>query len=280
MEEGQKGWEETAMRIVILMEDTCGNPICRYEHGLSVYIETDRHKILMDTGAGDKTLANAQTLGIDLAQVDIVVLSHGHYDHGGGLPAFGRINRKAVIYVQKAAFGDYFHGERYIGVKKEIATMPGIEMLEGDREIDEELSLFTGITGRRYWPQSNLGLSEMTKGQKIQDEFRHEQCLVIQGEKNLLLSGCAHNGILNILDSYQERYDGLPDIVISGFHMMKKTDYTVQEAEIIRQTAAELAGKDILFYTGHCTGPKALEIMHPILKEKLIPIHCGMEIYL
>ena len=65
MEEGQKGWEETAMRIVILMEDTCGNPICRYEHGLSVYIETDRHKILMDTGAGDKTLANAQTLGID-----------------------------------------------------------------------------------------------------------------------------------------------------------------------------------------------------------------------
>ncbi|MDE7277173.1 MAG: MBL fold metallo-hydrolase, partial [Lachnospiraceae bacterium] len=190
------------------------------------------------------------------------------------------INRKAAIYVQKTAFGDYFHGERYIGVKKEIAAMPGIEMLEGDRKIDEELSLFTGITGRRYWPQSNLGLSEMTEGQKIQDEFRHEQCLVIQGEKNLLLSGCAHNGILNILDSYQERYDGLPDIVISGFHMMKKTDYTVQEAEIIRQTAAELAGKDILFYTGHCTGPKALEIMHPILKEKLIPIHCGMEIYL
>ena len=119
----------------------------------------------------------------------------------------------------------------------------------------------------------------MVEGQKIQDEFRHEQCLVIRGEKDLLLSGCAHNGILNILDSYEERYNGLPDIVISGFHMMKKTDYTEQEEMIIRKTAEELAGKDILFYTGHCTGQKALEIMQPVLKEKLIPIHCGMEIF-
>lgn len=267
-----------AMRIVILMEDTCGNPLCEYEHGLSVYIETDRHNILMDTGASDRTLANAKKLGIDLSRVDTVVLSHGHYDHAGGLPAFGKLNRKALIYVQRAAFGDYFHGERYIGVDQEIVSLPGVEMLEGDRKIDEELSLFTGIMGRRYWPQSNLSLSEMVEGQKIQDEFRHEQCLVIRGEKNLLLSGCAHNGILNILDSYQERYNGLPDIVISGFHMMKKTGYTEQEETIIRQTAEELAGKDILYYTGHCTGQKALEIMRPVLKEKLIPIHCGMEI--
>jgi len=266
------------MRIVVLMEDTCGDPVCEYEHGLSVYVETGTHKILMDTGASDKTLTNALRLGIDLSQVDTVVLSHGHYDHSGGLNAFRKLNRKAPVYAQKSAFGDYYHGERYIGVDKEIMELPGIEMLEGGKEIDEELSVFTDITGRKYWPQSNIGLSERIGGQKLQDEFRHEQCLVIRGEKSLLLSGCAHNGILNILDSYQERYDGSPDIVISGFHMMKRTDYTEQEAEIIRLTAEELAQKDILFYTGHCTGQKAIEIMQPIMKEKLIPIHCGTEI--
>ena len=94
------------MRIVILMEDTCGNPLCEYEHGLSVYIETKKHKILMDTGAGEKTLANAGKLKVDLAQVDTVILSHGHYDHSGGLSAFVRMNRSAMIYAQKTAFGE------------------------------------------------------------------------------------------------------------------------------------------------------------------------------
>ncbi|MCM1175151.1 MAG: MBL fold metallo-hydrolase [Blautia sp.] len=266
------------MKIVVLMEDTCGNPVCEYEHGLSVYVETGKHKLLMDTGASEKTLDNARKLGIALSQVDTVVLSHGHYDHSGGLAAFGKQNPEAVVYVQEAAFGDYYHGERYIGVAKDLIGLPGIKTLEGDKVIDEELSVFTGITGRRYWPQSNLTLSEMVEGKRIQDEFRHEQCLVIRGEKNLLLSGCAHNGILNILDGYQERYGGQPDIVVSGFHMMKKTDYTEQEAEIIRRTAQELAKKDILFYTGHCTGRKAIGLMQPIMKEKLIPLHCGMEI--
>lgn len=266
------------MKLVILMEDTCGKPVCEYEHGLSVYIETGKHKILMDAGASDRTIFNAEKLGVDLSKVDTAVLSHGHYDHSGGFAAFARLNRDAVIYVQKSAFGDYFHGERYIGVRKEIAGLPGIEMLEGGRKIDGELSVFTGITGRRYWPRSNTALSEITEGQEHQDEFRHEQCLVIRGEKTLLLSGCAHNGILNILDRYQELYGSQPDIVLSGFHMMKKTEYTEQETEIIRQTAKELAEKNILFYTGHCTGQRAIDIMKPVLGDRLVPLHCGMEI--
>ncbi len=266
------------MKIVILMEDTCGNPLCEYEHGLSIYIETKKHKILMDAGAGGRTLLNAKKLGVDLSEVDTVILSHGHYDHSGGLEAFGQQNPNAVIYAQKSAFGDYFHGDRYIGVDKRLADLPGLEMLEGGRKIDEELSVFTNITGRRHWPLSNIGLTEMIDGQKRQDEFTHEQCLVIREEKTLLLSGCAHNGILNILDRYRELYDGLPDIVLSGFHMMKKSDYTERETEIIRQTAEELAKKDILFYTGHCTGQKAVDIMRPVLGDRLTAMYCGMEI--
>lgn len=263
------------MKIAILMEDTCGNPVCEYEHGLSVYVETAGHKVLVDAGASGKALANAERLGVDLSEVDTVILSHGHYDHSGGLPAFRRINRKAVIFMQQAALGDFYHGERYIGIDKGIADLPGIQLLNGDFRLDGEISVFTGIKGRRCWPESNLALSEEAEGQRRQDEFCHEQCLVLQGEKNLLVSGCAHNGILNILDRYEEIYGSCPDAVISGFHMMKKTEYSGQETAVICRTAEELKKTKAVFYTGHCTGQKAIELMQPIMGKQLVPIHCG-----
>ena len=97
------------MRIVNLMEDTKGNESCIYEHGLSFYMETEHHKLLLDFGASDATLANAKTLGIDLTQVDLAVLSHGHYDHSGGILPFAQINPSAEIYLQKTALGDYYN---------------------------------------------------------------------------------------------------------------------------------------------------------------------------
>ena len=72
------------MKIVTLMEDTCGHSECCFEHGLSVYIETKNHKILMDTGATNAFIHNAAKLCVDLERVDTVILSHGHYDHDGG----------------------------------------------------------------------------------------------------------------------------------------------------------------------------------------------------
>ncbi|WRK55771.1 MBL fold metallo-hydrolase [Coprobacillaceae bacterium CR2/5/TPMF4] len=89
------------MKIINLIEDTPGSSNCLYEHGLSFYIETKKHKILMDTGASDAFIKNATQLGIDLKQVDIVVLSHGHYDHSGGILSFVKINPNATIYIQK-----------------------------------------------------------------------------------------------------------------------------------------------------------------------------------
>lgn len=266
------------MYIAVLMEDTCGDRQCEYEHGLSLYIETGHHRIIMDTGASDRTWENARKLGVDLSVVDIVVLSHGHYDHSGGLEAFRKINRNAVVYMQKSALLDYYHGERYIGVDKEIGELPNVQLLSGDWKVDEEVFLFTGITGRKFWPQSNLGLSMRVNGVDKQDEFAHEQCLVVHGEKKLLVSGCAHNGILNILDKYQEIYGGFPDVVVSGFHMMRKSDYTEEEKKTIRQTAKELTERNTIFYTGHCTGQMAIDLMKPILNDRLQQMHCGMEI--
>lgn len=278
------------MKIITLVENTVANPDCISEHGLCLYIETKKHKLLLDTGASDALLHNAKVLGIDLSQVDTVILSHGHYDHSGGILAFAALNPKAKIYMQRSALEDYYHGDRYIGIDKRIADLPELQLLNGDFTIDDELSLFTNITGRRFWPQSNMGLTKRiplgseTKSQVScpyelqQDQFDHEQCLILTLEEgNILLSGCAHNGILNLLERYEQLYSAMPTLVISGFHMMKKDgEYTAEETTVIRETASELSRyKNTLFYTGHCTGLPAFDLMKPILGNRLQELHTG-----
>ena len=271
------------MRIVNLIENTKGNRGCFFEHGLSFYIETKRHKLLVDTGASDAFIRNAEILGIDLTQVDSVILSHGHYDHSGGILAFVEVNPKAKIYMQKNAIGDYYHKtehmEKYIGIDKAIASLSQVVFIDGDYEIDEELAVFGGVKGRKLWPQGNLALKELVNGEFVQDEFSHEQYLVItQEDTKVLISGCAHNGVLNILEKYREQYDGNPVAMISGFHMQKKTDYTQEDITVMEETARELSETDTVFYTGHCTGEFPYEVMKKILSEQLVYVHSGEEI--
>lgn len=267
------------MKLVTVIEDTCGNPDCTFEHGLCIYIETEKHKLLLDTGATAAFAENARVLGIDLGQIDTVVLSHGHYDHSGGILEFCRYNRTAKLFMQRKAAGDYYHGERYIGIDKEILKLPGVHLLDGDYRIDEELYLFSGIEGRRLWPRGNQALSSIMDGNRIQDDFSHEQCLVVtQAGKDILLSGCAHNGILNVLERYECLFGRMPDVVISGFHMMKKTDYEAQDIADIEETARELKKLDTLFYTGHCTGQQAFDMMHRNMGDQLRQMHSGEEI--
>lgn len=267
------------MRIVTVIENTYGNNECSFEHGLSIYVETEKHKLLLDTGATDAFAENAEKLGIDLKDIDIVVLSHGHYDHAGGILPFSKINTKAKIYMQKGAKGDFYHGERYIGIDKCILKLSSVSVVQGDLKIDDELFLYTGVDGKRFLPKSNQGLCILNQSQMIQDDFSHEQYLVVTCEgKSILISGCAHNGILNILDKYRNLYQRVPDVVISGFHMMKNDDYDSDEKAVIEATAKELNRLDTLFYTGHCTGQKAFDIMKEIMGDKLKQIHSGEEI--
>lgn len=267
------------MKIITLMEDTFGHNECAYEHGLSLYIETKKHHILFDTGASIKTLENAEKLGVDLKKVDIVVLSHGHYDHAGAILEFAKINSHAVIYMRENVDNDYYHGNKYIGIDKDIMNLPQICLLKDDYQIDDELFIFTHIGGRRLFAKSNLELSKRIAGRDVQDTFEHEQCLVVfQENETVLLSGCAHNGILNILDKYHELLNDHPQIVISGFHMNKKNTYTLQDIEDIKNTAKELHKMNTVFYTGHCTGQEAYNIMKDIMYDQLIYIHSGYRI--
>ena len=275
------------MRIINLAENTEGAAGCGFEHGLCFYIETEHHKLLMDTGQSDLFIKNAEKLGVDLTKVDTVVLSHGHYDHGGGILPFAEINPDAKIYVQASAFGEYYSIDskgqpHYIGLAEGIRELPqivSIDAEEGIYRIDDELSLFTGIGNEHPIPSANQRLMKKTEEDMVQDDFSHEQCLVIhEGTKSVLLSGCAHHGILNILDRYRELYGGDPDVVISGFHMMKRHGYSDADITMIIDTALELRKLRTVFYTGHCTGVEPYNAMKKLMGDKLHYVHSGDEI--
>ena len=258
------------------MEDSAGRADVTAEHGLSLWIETASHRILADTGASDATWGNAAALGVDPTEADILFLSHGHYDHTGGLRGLCRRGFSGEIYLHRDALGAFYHGEKYIGTDPAAADLPRLHFLRGDAEIDTGLSVFSGVTGRRMWPEGNRELTELRGGRRVQDPFAHEQYLVIrEGGRRVLVSGCAHNGILNILDAFREKYGGCPDAVLSGFHMMKKTPLTDADREMIRAAARELSGLPCVFYTGHCTGDAAFDLMREILGGRLIRLRAG-----
>lgn len=267
------------MRIITVIENTCKNEKYAYEHGLCVYIETKKHKLLLDTGASSSFIENMKLLKINIKDIDTVILSHGHYDHAGGIIPFSKLNNKAKIYMQETANNDYYHGEKYIGIDKDILDLSNVCLKNDDYQIDDELFVFTHVTDRQFWPKSNLELSKIENNKLIQDDFSHEQYLVVsQDGKHILFSGCAHNGILNILKQYQNLYHAMPDVVISGFHMKKKTEYSEEDIEIIKQTARQLNQFDTIFYTGHCTGEVAFGIMHEIMGNQLKHLHSGEDI--
>ena len=278
------------MRIINLIENTEGKAGCAAAHGLSFYIETAKHRLLVDLGPSAETLTNAEKLGVDLKRVDTVILSHGHYDHSGGILPFAALNPTAAIYMQKTAPLAYYadDGEagdapqyRYIGIDERIAALPQVRLIDGDCAIDDELSLFVIKTRAGKLPLSNARLKRETGGVYRQDEFDHEHFLVIKEDlKRVLVSGCAHNSVVNILKAYTRRFGAAPDAVISGFHLMKKTDYTAEEIREIEDTAKELKQYPTVFYTCHCTGLPAFERMKQIMGSQLQYVHSGDEIAL
>ncbi|MDO5141550.1 MAG: MBL fold metallo-hydrolase, partial [Eubacteriales bacterium] len=171
------------MKIVVLMEDTASDPRFACEHGLSFYIETGDRRLLFDMGQTDLFLRNARTLGIDLAAVDTAFLSHGHYDHGGGLAAFLQVNDHAPVYVHERAFEPHFSrkpgGIRAIGLDRALADSPRLRYTTGVTQIDEQLTLLADIPDAVCAPQSGRVLLEQWAGTLAPDRFSHEQSLLV-----------------------------------------------------------------------------------------------------
>lgn len=273
------------MKIINLIENTCHKKDLFCEHGLSFYVETSRHKILMDSGASNKFLHNAQRLGVDVSAVDTVVLSHGHYDHCGGVPTLAELNPQAVIYLRVGADGAFYHVgsdyTRYIGIEKRIMELPQLRVLTADLAVDDELFIFGNVRADEYQSLTNRCLQVRSgRGEFAADDFRHEQYLeVSSGGKRVLFSGCAHNGIVNIMRKYYRLRGCEPDVVISGFHTMNPGDsreeYTDADVEMMKQMAMELQKYNTVFYTCHCTGLKPFVIFHDIMGERIRYISTG-----
>ena len=218
-------------------------------------------------GQDDTFARNAEHLGIDLTQVDLAVLSHGHYDHGGGLKTFLRINQTAPVYLHPDAFGRYYNGiEKYIGLDPALQAEKRLIFTGTSLKIDPDLELLD--CNRLGWIHNPWGLNRKEADVFLPDDFRHEQYLLAtEGEKRILISGCSHKGILNIARHFA------PDVLIGGFHLSKQEDTAELE-----KVAEQLLALKTLFYTGHCTGENQYQFMKKQMGERLQRICTGAEI--
>lgn len=261
------------MKVTVLMENTalegCG---LTPEHGLSLYIEYRGRKLLLDAGASEKFADNAQALGVDLAAVELAVLSHGHNDHAGGLGQFFRLNRQVPVYICAGAAGPVYaehpDGRRFIGIDREVWTefRSRFAEVEGTSPLTEGVWLVPdtlrdpAFTGRA----TNL-LYQRGEGDFIPDDFRHEQSLVLEEERGLaVFNSCSHTGIVNIVRGVLEQFPGKKVFaVVGGLHMFGRDhtglnctpEYVYQVADTLKKLGVEE------IYTGHCTGEMALSLL-------------------
>lgn len=268
------------MKIVTLMEDTACAPEFVCEHGLSFYIETDDKKLLFDMGQTDLFLRNAQALGVKLDEVDTAFVSHGHYDHGGGLAAFLGVNRRAPVYLHKQAFEPHFSqkpdGIRPIGLDPALADSGRLILTDGVTQVSENLTLFSDVTGQDCCPGGNRTLFEWENGQYIPDRFAHEQSLIVrEGDRVALFTGCAHRGVVNICARAKEIIGRDPDFVIGGMHLFSPSTGKSEPDENIRAVAARLAQTGSHYYTCHCTGQHAFAVLHEMLGERISFLAAG-----
>ncbi len=258
------------MKIIALMENTAARPDLLCEHGLSLYIEALGRRILFDAGQSEAFADNAAALGADLTKVDLAILSHGHYDHSGGLMRFLSMNDTAPLYMNERAFSDCWHGEdHYIGVDQTLKGSDRLHLTGDVHRICEGLTLLTCNDMERRYPLSGKGLTiRQADGTFEQDQFLHEHYLLIEENgKRVLVSGCSHKGILNIMQWLK------PDILIGGFHFMKLDP--ILDRERLKASAEELMAYDTDYYTCHCTGEAQFEALGQWMGARLRYLRTG-----
>lgn len=272
------------MIIKALVENTSISEDFGTEHGLSLYIESKGKNFLIDVGASGLFLENATKLQVNIADVDFLIISHGHYDHGGGLRAFLKENSKAKVFLHPLAFGGYFsqreNGDmKYIGLEKELKESDRIVFTSQECLIDEGIHVFSNVRQREPLPVTNSNLFMEQNGLLVHDIFSHEQNVVIEEDgKTLLITGCAHKGIINIMEQFYSINGHMPDFVIGGFHLSGRAGNVSLES--IERIAEYLLNTGAKFFTCHCTGIEPYKQLKEIMGENIDYIPGGSKIML
>ena len=259
---------ERRLKATVLV-DNIGKDSLKGEWGLSIYLEYERHRILLDCGASALFLENARALGKELKQVEHVVLSHAHYDHANGLIPFFKYNAGADVWLQESCrencYGKWWLFHKYIGIPKGITKKYSGRFTY----VSGNTSLLPGVT---FIAHSTPGLSEIgsmehmyvrEKGRWYADDFSHEQSLVFETQNGLVIfNSCSHGGADTIIKEVQKAFPGRKVYaLIGGFHLFNKTESYIRDlAERIRETGIAYV------YTGHCTGGRAFRILQEKLK--------------
>lgn len=252
------------MNITVLSENTSSMDNLGSEHGLSVLVEMGEATILFDTGCGSLFLQNAEKLGKDLSLVTHLILSHGHYDHGGGIPAFLNINKQAQVFLRPETFSDLYVKRAedmldYVGLPEGLKDSPRLTYTHDGMIIAPGVTLYSDIALSEPVPGTNWGLLMKQEGELVPDSFAHEQVAeLMEDGKILLLSGCSHHGIVNVLRDYQTKTGREPDMIIGGFHLHSHVTGRADDA-VIDHVAQTLAQTKAEVYTCHCTGLPAYE---------------------
>lgn len=266
------------MRVIVLVDNNTKDTL-QAEWGLSLLIEYEGHLILLDAGTTGIFADNAKQLGISVDGIGLAVLSHAHYDHADGFQRFFQENKKAKCYIRSCCGEDCYDRkkDKYIGIRAGLLEIyrDRFIRIEGDHELLPGVTLLPHKTEGLDRLGEKVGMYRYQDGAWIPDDFSHEQSLVFETEKGLVIcNSCCHGGADHIIEEVKQKFPGKGVYaLIGGLHLYKALDEEVLAlAEKIQETGI---GK---VYTGHCTGERAMELLKRGLGDRAVQIYTGMEI--
>lgn len=258
------------MRATILTDNTASEPLLS-EWGLSVFIEQGEEKILLDAGQSAIFLENAKQLGIDLKTVDYAVLSHAHFDHSDGLPAFLDENPTAPLYIRAGSREDCWSrsgdAPHYIGIRKGFLRKYAarIRYAAGRTELGNGVTLLPHASSLKE-KGKKAGMERRYGPFRFADDFSHEQSLVIDTPSGLVIfNSCSHGGADTILEEVAAAFPGKQiAALVGGLHLYRTSESDVRA--LCRRMDA-LGIRKVL--TGHCTGDDAFRILQEELGDRV-----------
>ncbi len=280
------------MRVVALIENTSASEKLKVEHGVSLYVENAGVKYLIDTGASEKIFYNAKRLGIDIAGIQYILISHNNYAHTGGLEEILKKNKDAMVYAKKACIGDCYIQQSMFRVRMNKLSYLQEEhpdnfvLYNKFQQIDSGLFAMSNEHPDSSFYCEDKSLLMKKDGKIVHDDFSHESFFVIFPENDrkagaVVIAPCSLCGITNMLRTVKKRFPKAKiTSVIGGFHLMgsstKKLSCSVDHVE---KTVNELATIDTgTIYTFHCTGLTGYGIMKQQLGDRLQYLQTGEEL--